>query len=129
MCLIFRYWKKIDKNWINLTKYNNYYIIIQILSYNYTNMNFTTTTEISRKWSKIFEMYDEAIVLNNNKNIWLLLWWKLAEALLDSWVLQQIREELWEINDKETTNSISQYKSWNWSESISLNDYKIKYGI
>ena len=127
MCLIFRYWK--NKNWINLTKYNNNHIIIQILSYNYTNMNFTTTTEISRKWSKIFEMYDEAIVLNNNKNIWLLLWWKLAEALLDSWVLQQIREELWEINDKETTNSISQYKSWNWSESISLNDYKIKYGI
>jgi hypothetical protein len=32
-------------------------------------MEFTTTTEIARQGSKIFEKYDEAIVLNNNKNI------------------------------------------------------------
>ena len=63
-------------------------------------MNFTTTTEIARKWSKIFKELDEAIVLNNNKNIWMLLWWKLAQALLDSGVLQQIKEELWELEDK-----------------------------
>ena len=92
-------------------------------------MNFTTTTEISRKWSKVFEMYDEAIVLNNNKNIWLLLWWKLAQALLDSWVLQQLREELWELNDSTTCNTIKAYKDWKSEDSISLNDYKSKYGI
>ena len=56
-----------------MTKYKYNYIIIQILSYNYTNMYFTTTTEIARKGSKIFSTYDEAIVLNNNKNIGVLL--------------------------------------------------------
>lgn len=92
-------------------------------------MQFTTTTEIARKWSKIFSEMDEAIVLNNNKNIWLLLWWELAKAVLDSWILQQLREELWEINDKETVDTIKKYRNWDRSWSISLADYKKKYGI
>lgn len=92
-------------------------------------MKFTTTTQIARKWSKIFEELDEAIVLNNNKNIGLLLWWKLAQALLDSWVLQQLREELWEINDRETSSLVSSYKKWEKSDSISLEDYKKKKGL
>lgn len=92
-------------------------------------MNFTTTTEISRKWSKVFEMYDEAIVLNNNKNIGLLLWGKLAQALLDSWVLQQLREELWELNDKETVDEVLSYREWKLEDSISLDNYRSKYGI
>jgi hypothetical protein len=92
-------------------------------------MNFTTTTEIARKGSKVFEMYDEAIVLNNNKNIGLLVWWELAQALLDSWILQQLREELWELNNKETVETISKYKLWNRINSISLDDYRKKYGI
>lgn len=92
-------------------------------------MKFTTTTEIARKWSKIFQELDEAIVLNNNKNIWLLLGWRLAQALLDSWVLQQIREELWELNDKETVDTIRKYRSWDKSWNISLGDYRKKYGL
>lgn len=112
-----------------MTKYNNNHIIIQILLNNYTNMNFTTTTEIARKWSKIFKTYDEAIVLHNNKNIWLLLGWDLANALLDSWILQQLREELWEIQDKETVELIRSYKEWKKTDSISLDDYIKKYGL
>lgn len=92
-------------------------------------MQFTTTTEIARKGSKIFQEFDEAIVLNNNKNIWLLLWWELAQAVLNSWVLQQIREELWEINDKTTSDLVQWYKEWKKSDSISLRDYRKKYGI
>ena len=92
-------------------------------------MQFTTTTEIARKWSKIFQEFNEAIVLNNNKNIWLLLWWALAQAVLDSWVLQQLREELWEINDKETVETIKKYKLWDKSWNIHLNDYRKKYGL
>ncbi|MBT3726673.1 hypothetical protein HOG21_03060 [bacterium] len=53
-----------------MTIYDNYNIIIVLLYYNYTIiMQFTTTTEIARKGSKIFTEYDEAIVLNNNKHI------------------------------------------------------------
>jgi len=92
-------------------------------------MQFTTTTEIARKWSKIFSEFDEAIVLNNNKNIWLLLWWELAQAVLDSWILQQLREELWEINDTETSELVRWYKEGKTSDSITLEDYRKKYGI
>ncbi len=92
-------------------------------------MQFTTTTEIARKWSKIFKELDEAIVLNNNKNIWLLLWWELAQALLDSGVLQQLKEELWELNDKETVDTIMNYKSWDRSNMIILSDYRKKYNV
>ena len=92
-------------------------------------MKFTTTTEIARKWSKIFSELDEAIVLNNNKNIWLLLWWELAQAVLDSGILQQLREELWEINDKETYELVRWYKEGKKSDSITLKDYRKKYGI
>lgn len=112
-----------------MTKHNNNRIIIQGLFDNYTIMQFTTTTEIARMGSKIFQEYDEAIVLNNNKNIWLLLWWKLAQALLDSGVLQQLKEELWEINDNETVETIRKYKLWDKSWNISLSDYRKKHGL
>ena len=92
-------------------------------------MDFTTTTEIARTWSKVFEKYDEAIVLNNNKNIGLLLWWELANAVLESGILQQLREELWESQDKQTKGMVSDYKKWKLWDSISLDDYKKKYGI
>lgn len=92
-------------------------------------MHFTTTTELARQGSKIFSTYDEAIVLNNNKNIGLVLGWELAQAVLDSWVINQIREELWEVNDKETSESIKNYKDWGESDMISLTDYRKKYGL
>ncbi|MCP4524256.1 MAG: hypothetical protein GY828_08625 [Candidatus Gracilibacteria bacterium] len=96
---------------------------------NNTNMDFTTTTEISRKGSKIFEQHDEAIVLHNNKNIGLLLGGELANAVLESGVLQQLREELWESQDNETKNLVGDYKEGKKSDSISLDDYTKKYAI
>jgi len=92
-------------------------------------MDFITTTEIARKGSKIFSIYDEAIVLNNNKNIGLLLGWDLAKAVLDSWIINQIREELWELNDKETSDLVSWYRKWEKSDSISLENFRKKYEV
>ena len=92
-------------------------------------MQFTTTTEISRKGSKAFSWTKETIILNNNKMLGLYLPWELWQAILDSWVITQIREELWELNDKETVETIRNYKSWKQSDSISLSDYRKKYGV
>ena len=92
-------------------------------------MKFTTTTEIARKWSKLFKEFDEAVILNNNKDIWLILTWDLARAVSDSWVILQIREELWESNDEETKDLVDAYKSWKDTDSISLSDFRSKYGI
>jgi len=92
-------------------------------------MQFTTTTEIARKWSKVFSEYQQAIVLNNNKNIWVIFGWELAQAILNSWVVEQIKEELWELNDKETVDLVVWYKEWKKSDSISLDDFRKKYAI
>lgn len=59
----------------------------------------------------------------------ILLWWDLAQALLDSWVLQQIREELWELNDETTSKLVTWYKKWIKSDSISLNKFRKKYDL
>jgi len=86
-------------------------------------MEFTTTTEISRKWSKAFSQTKETIILNNNKMLGLYLPAELWQAVLDSWIINQIREELWELNDKETVKTIRDYKQWKKTDSIDFGDY------
>lgn len=93
------------------------------------SMNFITTTEIARNGSKSFKTRDYSLVLNNNKNIWLIIWEELWKALLESWVMDQLREELWETHDKETTTLIKKSKSWDRTDSIGLEDYRKKYGV
>lgn len=96
---------------------------------NYTIMNFTTTTKLAREWSKAFKNLNYAVVLHNNTDIGMVIWKELSRALQDSWVLDQIRQELWELNDKETVDSVMKYRSWDTSSSISLDDFRVKYGI
>lgn len=57
-------------------------------------MQFTTTTEIARKGSKIFETHSESIVLANNKPVWALLSYKIYEKLKSSWYLDEIINSL-----------------------------------
>lgn len=53
-------------------------------------MNYTTTTKIARKGSKIFRDFNEAIVLSNNKPVWALLSFRIYERLKASWYLDEI---------------------------------------
>ena len=55
---------------------------------------FTTTTEISRKGSKAFKDIDYATVLHNNNDIGMTIGWALYERLRDSWVLQDMLEDM-----------------------------------
>lgn len=63
-------------------------------------MKFTTTTEIARKWSKIFKTYDEAIILANNKPVWAFLNYRIYEKLKSSWYLDEIIHSL-ELDEKD----------------------------
>lgn len=56
-------------------------------------MQFTTTTEIARKGSKIFSDFQEALVLSNNKPIWAILNYKMYEYLRKSWALDKAIKE------------------------------------
>lgn len=78
-----------------MTKYNNNHIIIQILFNNYTKiMQFTTTTEIAKKGSKIFQTNTESIVLVNNKPVWALLSYKIYEKLKSFWYIDEVIESI-----------------------------------
>jgi hypothetical protein len=92
-------------------------------------MDFTTATEIARKWSKAFWIDGYSIVMNNNKPVWLIFGTGLTKIMLNGWILEQLREELWEINDEETKQIVEKSKLWDYSDSISLDDYVAKYGV
>lgn len=74
-------------------------------------MEFTSATEIARKWTKILSEQDEVVILKNNTFLWLYLWWTLGKTILESWIIQQIREELWEMQDGETSALIEDYRN------------------
>ncbi len=57
-------------------------------------MNFTTTTEIARKGSKIFKNCTYATVLNNNIDIWMIIWTDLYKLILEKWILDDLLEDL-----------------------------------
>jgi len=92
-------------------------------------MNFTTTTEIARKWKKAFDNLSYATVLSNNKDIWMVLGKEMSHALLESWILQQIKEELWELWDPTTMWVIEKYRTWNKEDSLSLDNFKKEYEL
>ena len=83
-------------------------------------MDFTTTTEIAKKGSKAFPKDDYKVVLNNNKNIGMLIWSRLSEALLKSRILDDIIEDLEiEMNtEKLKAEMIESSSSWKSSLSI-----------
>lgn len=89
----------------------------------------TTVTNIMRGWKSVFQNTSCKKVFFNWNQIWMILWKELSEALESSWVLTQVREELWEANDEETLNLIKQYKNWNLHNSTTLDNFREEYGI
>lgn len=92
-------------------------------------MDFTTITNLVRKWKQEFKNCTYKKVLSNNESLWLLVWRELSDALENSWVLEQIREELWEAKDSNTSELIEKYNKSDFSDSITLDSFKKKYEI
>ncbi len=90
---------------------------------------FTTTTEIARKWKKAFDGLFYNTVLYNNKDIWMIIGKELADMLQENGILDQIREELWELNDPTTCELVEKSRNGEYSDSISLEDFRKKYNV
>ncbi len=90
---------------------------------------FTTTTELARNGKKAFEGLLYSTVLYNNKDIGMIIWKEVADALEESGVLQQIREELWELNDPKTVELVKKSREGDLSGAISLEGFRKKYEI
>ena len=93
-------------------------------------MQYTTPTEIVKKGSKVFDEYSQAVVLKNNKPIWVLFGGALAQALVENDIITQVREELWELQDTETSSMITDYKNNGLSEdSVSFDEFRKNYEV
>ena len=90
---------------------------------------YTSTTELARKGRKAFEWLTYSTVMCDNKDIWMIVWKDLARALEDSGVLQQIREELWELNDPETVELVEKSRKGELSDSITLEGFRKQHNV
>ena len=74
--------------------------------------NFISTTKLQRSTKSVFSNKKPyQIILHNNDLAWILLSKDLSKILIDSGLLDQIKEELYEANDKETVNIIKNHRS------------------
>jgi hypothetical protein len=93
-------------------------------------MEFTSSTEIAKKWAKVFTQHDEITILKNNNFLGIYLGWALGKAILDSGIINQIREELWELGDAETSSMVDDYKKNGlWAESQNFSDFLKSYNV
>ena len=81
-------------------------------------MVFVSATELSRKWSKIFEWVDYSTVLANNEDIGMIIGWDLARKLRDSWILEELLEEMTIENNRDSLE-----KHWSSKETNTPSDY------
>lgn len=71
--------------------------------------DFISITNLQRNISKVFSSKKPfQIVLSNNAVKGIVIPTKPAKALLESGMLEQLREELWELNDAETIKLVEE---------------------
>ena len=92
-------------------------------------MTITTITNVMRRWEDEFNDAPFQEVYKNSELIWMIFDKKTTMILQKSWVLDQIREELWEADDKTTKNMILEYNKWKQSWSIWLDEFWKKHEI
>lgn len=91
-------------------------------------MNYTTTTNLARNGKKEFDKGIK-VVLYNNEDIGMILWKDVYDAIKDSGLIEQIREEMRESKDPTTSKLVKQYTKGERKNAISLVWFKKKYGI
>ncbi len=81
-------------------------------------MYFTTTTEIARKGSKVFSNYKYATVLNNNTDVWMIIWTDLYKYMMEKWVIEDLLEELEIFKNKNKLKEKYQDSMDSWSSNL-----------
>jgi hypothetical protein len=74
--------------------------------------DFISITALQRNLKSIFASKKPMhVVLSNNAVTGIVLSKEASKLLLDSGVLEQLREELWELHDKDTADLVTQSRS------------------
>mgnify|MGYP000716484033 CR=1 FL=1 len=87
-------------------------------------MDFVSTTEVQKNTKKVFSSNTGfQVVLNHNKNVGMILNAELSKHMLDSGLIQQIREEMWELNDPITKKLVRDARAGKNKEAINFDDF------
>lgn len=91
-------------------------------------MDTISTTELQKNPKKVIDKKPIQMILTNNKVSGLLLSADVAHLMEDSGLLQQIREELFELQDKETVSIIQKHRAGK-SRPVSFDEFQKKYDL
>ena len=91
-------------------------------------MNFTTPTKLARNGKKEFHNGIK-VVLSNNEDIGLVIGKDVYVAMKDSWLIEQLREEMREANDTTTVKLVKKAQQNDCTNSIWFDDFKKKYDL
>ena len=91
-------------------------------------MDFTTTTSIGRLWKKAFDKWIK-VVLANNEDVWYIIGKDYYDAIKDTGLIEQLKEEMREANDPETVELIHKYDKGDFSDAISLDEFRKEYDV
>lgn len=88
---------------------------------------FISITNLQRQLKKVFYSKQPIhVVLSNNAVSGIVFSKEAAELMLKSGVLDQLREELWELNDKETVDVVRKSRERNMKDSIPFEEWQKK---
>lgn len=91
--------------------------------------SFISVTHLQRQLKSVFSSTQPIhIVLNNNAVNGLVFSKEAAELFLKSGVLEQLREELWELQDKETRSLVRRQRRGK-DKPVPFDTFAKKYGI
>lgn len=91
-------------------------------------MDFTTTTNLARNGKKEFD-HGIKIVMYNNQDIGLVVGKDFYEAMKDNGIIDQIREEMWEMHDPETMRMIDLYNKNDRSNALDIDTFRKEYQV
>lgn len=91
-------------------------------------LNIVTATELQKQPSKVFKGSPIQLVFANNKMTGILFTGGLAQKVLDSGLIEQLQEELWEVQDEETSSLIAKSRLGK-TKPVSLAAFRKKYGV
>lgn len=90
--------------------------------------DFISITDLQRHLKTIFgSKKPMRVVLSKNKVNGIVFSKEAATLLLESGMLDQLREELWELNDKETRDVVLRSKT-SKTKTVPFNDFAKRYG-
>jgi hypothetical protein len=112
-----------------LFSYEMYYLCIKIVKLSLMTTAFVSTTQLQRNTRGVLRSPSPfQTILNNNQIEGIVINKETAKFLIDSGYLDQVREELWEIADEETSQLIQRAREGK-TDAISWEDFHKKHGI